>query len=413
MADLAFPKGFLWGASTSAYQTEGCNGHADWVGWETQGGSAEPCGIACDSWHRFRDDVDVAARLGLGIYRISIEWSRVEPEEGRFDDGALAHYRAWLTYARSKGLATMVVLWHFTNPQWFVDGGGWQQRAAAETFGRYAQRVAVEVGGLVDWWATLNEVNTYARHGWITGEWPPGRKADYAGGLRVYGGLARAHRRARQAIKRVVGDHARVGLTHVVPWAHRATGAGPLGHLAVAWWKWLALHHFLDRVRADLDWLGVQYYHDAPLRITGYDLDDGAAPRTDIGWRICPEGLYHAVRDMTQRYGVPIIVTENGLADAADRQRARFIIDHLAWLHRAIAEGCDVRGYLHWSLIDNFEWALGFAPRFGLASVDYETQAREIRPSAHVYARIAEANAIPSGLGAEARYADGSGSLAP
>ena len=415
MDEIRFPAGFLWGASTSAYQIEGGNTHADWWAWERDGRVAEPSARAADSWNRWSDDLDLAASLGLGIYRISIEWSRVEPEPGRFDEAAIARYAEILAGIRERGMQSMVVLWHFTNPEWLAEGGQpWHDDRSPEAFERYVRRVVPALAAHVDWWATLNEANTYVDHGWMRGDWPPGRTADWAGAMRAYGHLARGHRRAYAAIRELAGPDARVGLTHVMPWAHAAAGASAaLTAPHRAFFHWEAANFFLGKVRDELDWLGVQYYYDTPMNLREQVDADGDVPRTDLGWRIYPEGLCGVVREAWKRYRVPILVTENGLADAADAQRGRFIIDHLAWLARAIGEGADVRGYLHWSLIDNFEWAYGFTPRFGLAKVDYATFVRTPRPSAAIYARIARENRIAAGLGRDLRYANGAGPLGP
>jgi beta-glucosidase len=413
VADLVFPDGFLWGASTSSYQIEGGNSHADWADWEAGDATREPAGRAADSWNRYREDVELAASLGHTVYRISTEWSRIEPEPGRFDRDALARYADWLRLAREHGMQTMLVLWHFTNPSWFTERGAWCWDEAASRFEAFVRVVVPVLSEHVDWWATINEANTYAQHGWLVGDWPPGRRMDYPGGFAAYAGLAQGHRRARSAIKELLGADTPVGLTHVFPWTHPAQRGGALSGACEAYWNWLSAWNFLDRVRDEFDWLGVQYYYDVPCRAIGYDLEDGHPPRTDMGWRIAPQGLYEVVRQCWERYGRPMLVTENGLADATDAQRGRFIIDHLAWLHRAIEEGADVRGYLHWSLLDNFEWAFGYGPRFGLVEVDYETFERRPRPSAGLFSEIVRANALNDGLGAELRYSDGSGSLAP
>lgn len=413
LTELVFPEGFLWGVSTSSYQIEGGNDRADWREWERDGRVAQACGRAAGSWERYREDVDCAANLGLQVYRISTEWSRIEPEPGRFDQEALEHYADWLAYAHERGLQTMLVLWHFTNPDWLTKRGAWRSPEAAERFEHFAARVVPVLAPHVDWWVTINEANTYANAGWLTGEWPPGRRRDYAGGLAVYANLAEGHRRARSVIKATLGSDTPVGLTHVMAWTHAARTGGRLSGPLCRYWDWLGAWNFLDRVADDLDWLGMQYYMDSPCRTFRHHLEEAGPPRTDMGWRIAPEGLYHVVKKCSERYGVPILVTENGLADAQDAQRGRFLIDHLAWLHRAMSEGCDVRGYLHWSLLDNFEWAHGFAPRFGLVQVDYETLERRPRPSARLYEQIVRGNRIPDGFGAELRYADGTGSLAP
>jgi len=414
MSELVFPDGFLWGVSTSSYQIEGGIEHADWCAWEGAGAVPDACGAAADSWNRFREDVDIAAGLGLNTYRISLEWSRIEPTPGEFDDSAIARYAEWLAYARERGLQTMLVLWHFTNPNWLTERGAWEWSEAPARFEAFVRKVVPVLGAQVDYWATINEANTYANHGWIVGMWPPGRKHDYPGGFRVYARLAEGHIRARRAIKELLGEQTEVGLTHVIPWAHPA---GRRSRILTAgsllYWNWLGWTNFLDRLAGEMDWLGVQYYSDTPCTVFGYDLDDGDPPRTDMGWRICPEGLYRVVMAAWERYRVPILITENGLADAADAQRGRFIVDHLAWLRRAMDEGADVRGYLHWSLLDNFEWAFGYPPRFGLVAVDYDTFERSVRPSGRLYGRIAAENRVDPERAAGLTYADGTGSLGP
>lgn len=412
MTDLVFPDGFLWGAATSSYQVEGGNVGADWSRWEQAGGGIEPCGDACDSWNRWHEDIEAAVALGLGVWRISIEWSRVEPEPGRFDADALARYAEMLRTARQRGLQTMVVLWHFTNPSW-LGPLPWTRPEHAQAFLAYTRRVVSAVGPYVDHWATINEANTLAWQGYIAGNWPPQRRGAWHLAHRVYVNLAAAHVAARAAIKESLGDHVEVGVTHLVMWVHPAEQGGRFSWFTRRWWEWIGNELFLDMVGPHIDWLGVQYYHDTPCRPLGVALDDVVAPRTDLGWPVVPEGLYHAVMKVWRRYRVPIVVTENGLADERDVQRGRFIIDHLAWLHQAISDGADVRGYLHWSLLDNYEWTHGFRPRFGLAEVDYETFERRLRRSGRLFGRIARANAVPRGLGADLRYADGTGSLAP
>jgi beta-glucosidase len=413
MNGIEFPEGFLWGASTSAYQIEGGSDRTDWWAWEQAGRVPQKSGAACDSWNRWAEDLDLAASLGLSVHRISIEWARIEPEPGRFDDEALARYVEMVRGIRARGMQAMVVLWHFTNPVWLSPGhSGWHSADAPAAFERYVRHVVPALAPHVDWWATLNEANTYVDHGWMRGDWPPGRSGDWRGALRAYGNLANGHKRAYAAIRELAGPSARVGLTHVMPRAHAAAGAHLTGPHR-AFFHWEAAHHFLDKVAGSLDWLGVQYYFDTPMRAFSQADEDGDPPRTDMDWRIHPEGLYWVLMEAWERYRVPILVTENGLADAFDRQRSLFILDHLAWMNRAIVEGADVRGYLHWSLIDNFEWAYGFAPRFGLASVDYETMARTPRQSAWLYSRIARDNRVTPVMGDGLSYADGTGSLAP
>lgn len=412
MRVMRFPDGFLWGASTSAYQIEGGALDTDWTEWE-RAGKAPSSGRAADSWNRWRDDLDIVSELGLGIYRISIEWARVEPRHGCFDEAAFGRYLEILTGARARGIKTMVTLWHFTNPSWFTRRGGWDSKEAPSLFGAYARAVAERMGDAVDFWATVNEADTYIAQGYIRGVWPPGRRFSWGRGWRAYMRLAEAHRRADAAIKEVCGPAASVGLTHAFTWA-RPTGRGGvlLGFVARAW-NYLANDAFINATYASLDWLGVQYYLTVPVRLFGAGTHGHGVPKTDMEWPIVPRGLYEVVMRTWRRYRVPMIVTENGLADADDAQRARFILDHLAWLHRAVERGADVRGYLHWSLIDNYEWSFGHDMRFGLAAVDLRTRDRLIRPSARVYAEVARENALPDPLRPELRYSNGTESLAP
>ncbi len=413
MPDRTFPPGFLWGASTAAHQIEGGNILNDWWAWENEGRSHEPSGQACDSWNRWREDLDLACELGLSVFRISVEWARIEPTPGVYDQAALDHYAEVLGEARRRGLQTMVLLWHFTNPAWMTSVNDWMWREAPQRFGAYATVVAERLGALVDHWATINEANTYVWRGYIVGTWPPGRRDAWLGAYLVYRGLAKGHAAARSAIKSVLGEDTVVGLTHVLAWPHAADEGGRFSVPMQAWWNWLSNDLFLDMVARDLDWLGVQYYHDSPTTTFAIDDEDGDWPRTDLGWRIYPQGIYEVIMRAWRRYRLPMLVTENGLADAGDVQRGLFIVDHLAWVHRAIEDGADLRGYLHWSLIDNYEWAHGFWPRFGLAAVDYDTFERTLRPSSALYARVIAENALADGIGSGLTYANGMGSLGP
>lgn len=413
MPDVVFPEGFLWGASTSAHQVEGGNSNNDWWAWEQAGRAKEPSGTAADSWNRYGDDLDIAESMGLTAVRLSVEWSRIEPEPGRFSEEAVAHYAEVLADAKARGLQTMLVLWHFTSPAWLAERGGWTWCEAPVRFADYAAFVASRVGHLVDHWVTVNEANTYVWRGYIRGDWPPGRTSAWPAGYTCYRRLAQAHRLARQRIRAAIGEGTPVGLAHVMAWPHPAEHGGGFSTPMIALWNLLANDLFLDMVASDLDWLGVQYYHDSPAKTFSIANEDGGSPRTDLGWRIVPKGLYEVVMRASRRYRVPIIVTENGLADALDVQRGRFIVDHLAWLAKAIEDGADVRGYLHWSLIDNFEWGEGFGPRFGLCEVDYRTLERHLRPSGALFGRIVACNGVPDGLGRELVYSDGTGPLGP
>ena len=266
MRELLFPDGFLWGASTSGYQTEGGGEATDWWEFEQAGRVASSSGAACDSWNRWSQDLDLAVELGLNTYRISVEWARIEPKPGQFDADALAHYVDVVRGIRARGMSCVVVLWHFTLPHWLDHRSGtWRDNETPVAFERYVRYVCGPLAPYVDWWATLNETNTYSSHGWLEGDWPPGHRHDWPGAVRVYEFMARGHRRAYSAIKEIAGPQARVGLTHVFPWIHPAEKGGAFSEPLQAYWRWLVADHFLSKVRSSLDWLGVQYYYDSPV----------------------------------------------------------------------------------------------------------------------------------------------------
>jgi len=385
---VSFPDGFLWGAATSAHQVEGGNTGNDWWRFEQQGRVPDKSGIACDHYHRYEDDFDLAVKLGHKAHRLSLEWSRIEPSPGRFDRDAIDHYRRVLTALRVRGLTSFVTLHHFTNPLWFADQGGWTSAGAAVHFERYVRSIVEQLAPYVDFWMTINEPTSTSFNAYLFGGWPPARRADLRGAYRQLDTMAEAHRLAA-AVIRAHDPGAQVGF------------ADMLMDLRVdnprSWWQrrvreWMdefANHRFCDSVRDSLDFIGVQYYNT--LRVGWRPYRPGGLPDrplTDVGWNIVPGGLGAVTQACWERHHLPIYITENGIADASDTLRGPFIVEHLRSLAEAIERGADVRGYLHWSLLDNFEWAYGYGPRFGLVAVDYETQERTPRPSAYLYRQI-------------------------
>jgi beta-glucosidase len=395
---LRFPTGFLWGAATSAHQTEGDDRNTDWWRAEQAGSVPHASGVACDSWNRWPEDLRLLQAMGLNAYRLSVEWARIEPEPGRFDPAALAHYRQVLEAVRAAGIEPIVTLHHFTNPLWLADAGGWVRSSVVPRFAAYTDRVARALGDLVEWWVTINEPGVCGLFGYINGTWPPHRHNDFVGYIRQSQHTHQAHVAAREALK-AHNPRARVSMAlHLNPLDPVRFG-DPTDHLAVALYDWLWQGRFLRAVRNDLDWVGVNYYFRLLVRWDVLPWRVFEAPamgphaKTEFGWEIYPKGLYR-VLTRVGRLGKPVIVTENGIADADDDQRARYIVGHLRHAHRALREGVDLRGYVHWSLLDNFEWAEGFTRRFGLAEVDPTTLERRLRPSARVYADIARSGCV-------------------
>lgn len=386
------PEGkFLWGAATSAHQVEGNNVHNDWWDWEKSTPDIEESDLAGDHYRRFREDFALAKALGHNAHRLSIEWSRIEPREGTWNKAAIQHYREVLQELRRLGLKTFVTLHHFTNPLWLAQKGGWTNSRTPELFARYADYVAQHLGDLVDFWLTINEPMVYATECYWRAKWPP-QKRSIADLLRVIGNMARAHRLAYRVLHRVTADAPVSFAKHLI--AYLPANRGQLDdQIVVRFMDWWFNQRFFSLIGPTFDFIGVNYYFCSKLRVHLFPLSlqtiPWPGPKSDLNWPLIPEGLTHVLLRM-KRYKKPIYITENGLADAADSRRADFIRSHLRAVEKAQAQGADVRGYLHWSLLDNFEWADGFKPRFGLIEIDYKTMARKVRPSAYVYKAIIE-----------------------
>lgn len=399
------PDGFLWGTATAAHQVEGGNRHSDWWEYEQQGRLPFRSGEACGHYARYAEDFDLARALGQNAHRFSIEWSRLEPADGVWDDAALAHYTDVVAALRARNLEPVVTLHHFTNPAWFLHGGGWTRADAPARFVRYVDRVAAVLAPSVRWWLTINEPTVYAMEGYVLGEWPPCRPRAWRAAVGVVRRMAAAHAAAYAVLHRHRTD-ARVGFAHSAPLVLPCR-PDRLGDRLAAAVRDAVLNRAFFRLvgaapgprprRGAMDFVGVNYYTRHAVRAEGLGLGrlvgrvcraphhGGDGTRSDIGWEVYPEGLA-AVAARYARYGLPVLITENGIATADDALRVEFLRGHLAALDRAVAAGVPVAGYFHWSLIDNFEWTHGTGARFGLVSVDGETQARTPKASADVYA---------------------------
>ena len=370
---------FLWGAATSAYQVEGGNKN-DWS--ET----VFDAGQATGHYYHFEEDFGLAKSLGHNAQRISIEWSRIEPEKGKFNQEELEHYYKVISAIREKGMEPMVTLWHFTNPIWFARLGGFTNKKAEKYFSRYVNFVVGNLKNSVKFWITINEPMIYAANAYYKGIWPTQEFSPIFSYFKAINNLIKCHRTAYKIIHRH-NHSAQVGIAknnihfgdHGYPWRL-------LKKIAEYWWN----SYFLNKISRQQDFIGLNYYFHKHIGEIFFGKKE-PHPVSDIGWGIYPKGLYHILKDL-KNYKKPIYITENGLADAKDQKREQFIKDHVYWMKKAMNHGVDVRGYFHWSLIDNFEWDKGFGPRFGLIEVDYRTMERKIRPSAYAYKNIIKDN---------------------
>jgi beta-glucosidase len=383
--DKAWPP-FLWGAATSAYQVEGGSEANDWYDWERAepGRVAEPAGVACDHVNRYADDIALLSRIGLTCYRFSVEWSRIEPAEGRFSPRWLGHYRAMAECCRRHVLLPVLTMHHFTNPRWIAADGGWENPRTAERFARLCRTVAEELGDLIGIAITINEPNIPALLGYENGVFPPGKR-DREARLRVTDNLVEAHRRAVQAIRRA---HPKlpVGMAlAMADWQPLPGGEPKLEEI-----RRLREDVFLKATEGD-DFVGVNTYTRHRVASDGWAGNEPGVELTAAGYEYWPEALEATLRRAwTVTGGRTLIVTEAGIATDDDRRRVEYIDRSVAAMRRAMAGGIDVRGFIYWSALDNYEWQSGYAQRFGLIAVDRETQARTVKPSAWHLGELAQ-----------------------
>jgi beta-glucosidase len=402
-APAVFPAGFLFGASVSGHQVEGGNTNSDWWWWEHQPGTPclEPSGDACDFYHRYREDIALQGDLGFNAFRFGIEWSRIEPAEGEFSRAALEHYRRVLASCHEHRILPILTFHHFTLPLWLHELGGFASDRFPELFERYCDRASEALGDLIGYACTINEPQGLGLAGYVLGINPPGRKGDAEGARRATENLLEAHRRGRAAIRR--HTKAPVGIALALPDLQYEDGAQP-GESGFELESRIS-DRYLELARED-DYIGVQTY--TRLRIgpegprgPGHEWSDLSRPlvetdhTTQMGYEYYPQALGGAIRRAwNSTGGIPILVTENGIATANDEKRIGFMETAMRETQACIAEGIDVRGYIYWSLMDNFEWAFGYKPTFGLIGVDRKTLARRPKPSAYWLGKVARASAL-------------------
>jgi beta-glucosidase len=387
---VRFPEGFLWGTATAAHQVEGGNWNNDWWAWEHQPGSGcvESSGDACDQLNRYRDDIAMLARLGFGAYRFSLEWSRIEPERGEWSLASLDHYRRVCACCHEHGLVPMVTFHHFTSPRWLAEAGGWADHGAVDLFARYCERAAAHIGDLIGWACTINEPNVVALMGFLTGVFPPGSR-DPALRRGVNQVLIDAHGKATAAIRSGPGS-APVGLTLSMSDYQAVDG----GEATVERIRRSMEDVFLEAVRGD-DFMGVQCYSRTRVGPAGALGPERGAEMTQMGYEFWPEVLEATLRRASEATGgIPLLVTENGIATEDDDRRIAYVRRALSGVRSCLDDGIDVRGYTYWSALDNFEWALGYRPTFGLVAVDRKTFERQPKPSASWLGSVARANAL-------------------
>jgi beta-glucosidase len=404
MTDLRFPDHFLFGSATAAHQTEGNNTNSDWWDFERQPANRvhEPSGDACDSYHRYPEDIALVSNFGLNAYRFSIEWARIEPAEGYFSNAELAHYRRMLEACIAAGITPVVTFHHFTLPRWLGAQGGFLSPRFVELFERYCDRAAQALGDLLPWVCTINEPEGAGDAGWVVGVHPPGVVGDTESMWKVADNVLRAHHAAVKVIRR--HSEAKIGVTLALQDMQYEDGAEP-GHTP---WEDNARvsESFLQSTDGD-DFVGLQTYTRIVfgpdgMRGPGLQPDKkNEQAETDsttmTGWEIYPNAIEGTVRKVHHLVpGLPILLTENGIATEVDEKRKFFIDGALRATQRCLADGIDIRGYIYWSLLDNYEWSAGYVPKFGLCSVDLTTFERTPKPSGFYLGEVARTRSLPA-----------------
>ncbi|MBS1249856.1 MAG: Beta-glucosidase A [Chloroflexi bacterium] len=421
-ATFKFPKDFMWGTATASHQVEGRNTNNNWYQWEQEGHiiPGHTCGLACDWWGgRWREDFDRAAEGGQNAHRLSLEWSRIQPTPDRWDEDALDYYRQVVRGLHERGMRPMVTLHHFTDPLWITEQGGWENEKTVGHFQAYVEKVVTALKEYVTFWCTINEPNVYATMGYLMGDFPPG-KGDLGSAFQVMTNLLKGHAAAYHAIHKIQAE-AEVGLVvnyrGMVP--HRAWF--PLDKL-VAGLQSRTYNDFfphaattgklkfpfktltVSEAQKTQDFLGINYYTQdrvsfsllAVKELFGKRFFDPQDEVSETGFIANhPSGMYDAIK-WGRQFNVPLIVTENGVEDSTGKLRPRYLIEHIHQIWRGLNHNWPVKGYFHWSLVDNFEWERGWTQRFGLWELDIETQTRTPRPSAELYAEICQNNALSS-----------------
>ena len=411
---LKFPAGFLWGAATAAHQVEGGMNN-NWTEWEKK--NAERLaknagkkwqqwqqekfpemfqkenyisGKCCDHYNLYEKDFDLAKEGGHNAHRFSIEWSRVEPEEGRFDEKEIEHYRNVLKALQERGIEPFVTLWHWTEPAWLKDG--WANKKAPEYFFRFVQKVVGEYKDLVKFWIVFNEPNVGLGFGYFLGSQPPGIRCPRKF-FKAYFNMLKAYKEIYAEIHKI-SPEAKVG--NALSFMVYQSTFWPMVAKALLFFPEYFSKYFARKTMPCVDFIGCNYYKNFTISLQKKKLSENE--RNDLGWPIYPKGIYDTLMSL-RKYNLPIYITENGLADVDDSRRPKYIKDHLIWVSKAIAEGVDVRGYFYWSLMDNFEFpdARGFWPRFGLIEIDYKTLERKPRKSFYEYAKICKNNSVEVG----------------
>lgn len=406
---LHFPKRFLWGASVAAHQVEGAT-HNQWTVWELEHAKTLAAqseyqygdlsnwddirkdatnpdnyisGIAANHYELYEHDFEIVKKMNMNAFRFSIEWSRIEPEQGVWSAEGIEHYVHYIDALKKRGIEPIMTLFHFTLPVWFSELGGFEHRKNVQYFVRFAEKIISELGASVRYIITINEPEVYATESYYLASWPPALSSKRKWRT-VMNNLAIAHNRTAKVIH-AMNRRYKVSVAKNSNYFYAGDNA-ILSRKSAELFQYFQDDYFLKKVVKQCDFLGVNYYFSN--RVYGYRIHNPDIKTSDMGWDLSPANLEQALERLHDKYDLPIIITENGLADSNDEYRQWWLMQTIIAMQRAMQSGVKLEGYLHWSLLDNFEWDKGKWPRFGLIAVDYDTFKRTPRPSAIWYAKL-------------------------
>jgi beta-glucosidase len=410
MAKNIFPKNFLWGASTASHQVEGGTVN-QWTVWElahaselaktakdrlgnlpnwekirplAENPSNYVSGRGVEHYTRYKEDFGLAKELNLNAFRFGIEWSRIEPEDGQWNDEAIEHYHDYIHELKKRGIEPFLNIWHWTMPVWFTDKGGFTRGSNLKYWRRFVQKIADEYGDDLSFVITINEPNVYTSFSYLTGEWVPQEKKPVTF-MKVYVNLVRAHRQAYHIFKNK-NPRLQIGIAAQMADIQAKRPHSLVDEFATGWMRYFWNWWFVNRIKNQMDFIGFNHYFSDYYH--GFKRKNPTAPLNDLGWYMEPEGIYSLLVRIWSHYKKPIYITENGVADSEDQYRRWWLEETIVAMERALSDGVDLRGYLHWSLLDNFEWKYGWWPKFGLIEVDREHgMKRTVRPSAKWFAK--------------------------
>lgn len=403
---IEFPRNFYWGASTSAHQIEGGLNN-NWSEWEkvhavkavkgyeekkpwyisdiNYEDACKPSnyisGKACDSYNEYKEDVEILKELGLNAYRFSVDWSRIEPKKGEFSEEGIQYYRNLLKELKDNGIEPFLTCWHWPLPLWLKDEGGLESKNIVEYFHKYIEFLVENLGDDIKYWITINEPLVISSASYLLGDWPPQKRNPFLSYRIAFKTLVDMHKDAYLTIKEFDED-AEVGIAKNNAY-FEAYNRNPINKLIAKVARYYSNFKYLDMVEGYLDFIGLNYYFHNKVGLFGLRNDNDKL--SDMGWWLKPRSIYYPLKEIKDRYDLPVFITENGLADREDKYREWWLDETVEGMREALDYGVDLRGYMHWSLLDNFEWAEGYWPRFGLATRD-----REIKGSGYYYKELVE-----------------------